>query len=134
MFAAFQFNHGVILDMLRGHHQRPRARALMRVIRAGSKRVQYVHGVVTRILVQQTLLLLVALLPQEGINAEPVAFFGSAQITDLIAFLDALIRAIDHGARCTLFVSCRIDTGSWWIDFRVRGGAEIWVAGDLEYL
>ena len=63
----------------------------MRVVRARAKRVQHIHSVVARILIQQALLLLMALLPQEGIDAEPAAFFGSTQVADLIALLDALI-------------------------------------------
>ena len=50
-----------------------------------------------RILIQQTLLLLMTLLPQEGIDAEPTAFFGATQVDDLVAaLLDALVRAVDH--------------------------------------
>ena len=107
----------------------------MRVVRAGAERVQHIHRVVARILIQQALLLLMALLPKECIDAEPAAFFGSTQVADLVALLDALIRAIDHGARCTRGASRRIDTGGWLIlRVRVRGGAELWVAGHLEDL
>ena len=106
----------------------------MRVVRAGAERVQHIHRVVARILIQQALLLM-ALLPQEGIYAEPSAFFGSAQVADLVALLDALIRAIDHGALCTRSASRRIDTRGWLIFcIRVRRGAELWVAGYLEDL
>ena len=102
MCAAFQlllFNEGGVI--IGGHFQRPCVRALMRVVRAGAKRVQHVHSVVARVLIQQTLLLLVALLPQEGIDAKAAAFFGPAQLANLVTLLHTLIRAIDHRARGT---------------------------------
>ena len=86
---------------------------MMMVVRCGTERVQHVHRVMTGVLIQQALLLLVALLPQERIDTEAACcpFLWIGEIYNLVsALFYSLVGAVDHGA---LGTARGVDAGLW---------------------